>query len=212
MVSVVQAETPSIPNVSDCLEEGADCPDEEPSSINDTENETNEESNGNGNDEVVGGSTGPLFFDFIKLIFALLLVLALIYFLLKFVNKRNKLFSNVKALDNLGGISVGTNKSIQIIRIGSRFFVIGVGDNIEMLQEITDEELINDLTQQKDVGGFDPNGFISSFLQKRSNPSKDDGSTNQSNQTFKKLFTTELDQLKQQRKKIMNQHKEDYHE
>lgn len=53
---------------------------------------------------------GSLLFDLIKMFFALLLVLALIYLLLNFLNKRNKLFQKIKTLENLGGISVGQNK------------------------------------------------------------------------------------------------------
>lgn len=51
-------------------------------------------------------NNGSLLFDLIKMFFALLLVLALIYLLLKFLNKRNKLFQQIKALENLDRKSV----------------------------------------------------------------------------------------------------------
>ncbi|MFD1037975.1 flagellar biosynthetic protein FliO [Virgibacillus byunsanensis] len=157
--------------------------------------------------ESVGVSTGSLIFNLIKLVLALLLVLGLIYGLLKFLNKRNKLFSKVKALENLGGISVGPSKSVQIIRIGSSYYVIGVGDNIEMLQEITDEEMIKDLNDDEEPTKFDPNRLITSLFPKKENTDEES-----SKDHFKNLFTTELDKLKKNRTKIINRHKEDKNE
>src|SRR5699024_12724182 len=75
-------------------------------------------------DSIENIQSTSLIFNVIKMIVALLLVLALIYVLLIFIKKRNKLTQQVKVLDNLGGISVGPNKSIQLVRIGDRKSVV----------------------------------------------------------------------------------------
>lgn len=75
----------------------------------------------------------------VKTIVLLGLILFLIYFLLKLLNKKNRLFQQSKTLENLGGISLGQNKSIQVIRVGEKMYLIGVGDNVELLQEVSDE-------------------------------------------------------------------------
>ncbi len=56
----------------------------------------------------------------VKTIVLLGLILFLIYFLLKLLNKKNRLFQQSKTLENLGGISLGQNKSIQVIRVGEK--------------------------------------------------------------------------------------------
>lgn len=190
-------------SVLDCLGENADCIDDEVPNNELEENEANDDLLVNNN------QSSSMAFELVKMFFALLLVLGLIYVLLKFLNKRNKLFNQVKALENLGGISVGQNRSIQIIRIGNRLYLVGVGENVEMLQEITDEEVKQDILRNREETqeNFPIGSLLSSVVSSRKNQ------TNQSSGSeFKKLFSNELNNLKQNRKNIINKHKEDTHE
>ncbi len=189
-------------NVLDCLENNQGC-----------EEELNEAPGGQERGEETAGESpagGFLLFDLVKMFFALLLVLALIFLLLKFLNKRNKLFQQVKGLENLGGVSVGQNKSVQIIRIGTKFYMIGVGENVEMLGEVTDEQTVEELLHRnrEEADQTTAGQLLPAFLkQKQSENGKTPGQ-------FKKLFASELDSLKQTRKAIINQRgqKEDQHE
>jgi len=178
-----EAQTPS---VNDCLEEDAECEEEVTPSAED-EDETA---------PVAGfNDSNSLLFDLIKMFFALLLVLALIYIMLKLLNRRNKMYNQIKHLENLGGISVGQNKSIQIIRIGTRFYLVGVGDNVEMLQEITDEEIKDQLLEQGEEAPIQFNKLLPSFLGKKTEKNP----YNQENRDFKNLFSDELKKLKKNR-------------
>ncbi|WP_246202539.1 flagellar biosynthetic protein FliO [Virgibacillus doumboii] len=197
--TVVQAAST---NVKDCLEGNADCFDTNGTPANETED---------GNSESTGGeSGGSLLFTLIKMVFALLLVLGLIYLLLKFLKNRNKLFNQVQALENLGGISVGPNKSVQLVRIGSKVYVIGVGENVEMLQEIKDEEVKREILHNNDSNEIQQASLLTSLFQKNT----DTDEKNQSKKDFKNMFSTELEKLKQSRSKLINQrkNKEDKHE
>lgn len=193
------------PNVMDCLKENAECEDTDTPS-----NELNKDkSELTSPDE---SKSDSLLFTIVKTFFALLLILALIYLLIKFLSKRNKLFHQIKALENIGGISVGQNKSIQIVRIGSKIYMVGVGENVEMLEEITDDEVKNELLHrdENDTNDFSPSNLLPSFLQ-----GKKDGnsSSNETKSNFKHHFSNELEKLKQNRKNIlMQKQKEDKHE
>ncbi|SHF51843.1 flagellar protein FliO/FliZ [Ornithinibacillus halophilus] len=181
------------PKVSDCIEGTAEC-DDAPEATNSNEDST----------EITGNETSNSTFilNFIKMILVLFLILGLIYFLLKFLNKRSKMFNQVKALDNLGGVNVGPNKSVQIIRIGKKFYLIGVGDNVELLQEIQDEDVIKDLMSRKEE---QPVNILSSVFQQQA-----EGNTSNKNEgkSFKNLFSNELDKLKSNRKALINQQKQ----
>lgn len=108
------------------------------------------------NDLKNGSSTAPavstsygdtnLFLIFLKLIFALLIVLALIYLLYHFAAKRTGRFQASQALKNLGGISVGSNRSVQLVRIGEEILVVGVGDTVNLIKEIKDPQIVDMLT------------------------------------------------------------------
>ena len=195
--SDVEAKTP---NVKDCIENGEDC--SEPSSTGISEKENEQELNSRSN--------SSLFLDLVKMVFALLLVLALIYFFLKFINKRNTLHQQ-RALQNLGGISVGPSKSVQIIQVGSKYYLIGVGDNVEMLNEITDENLIEELVNDLEKDNIRFDNFLSN-LSKISKKRKE--STNSSEKNFKKMFSDELASLKENRGDLKKQHetRKDNHE
>ena len=174
--------------LDECLEEDADCIENEPAP---QENQS----------ETIGevADSESLAFSVVKMFFALLLVLVLIYILLKLMNRRNKMFQQVKMLENLGGISVGQNKSIQLVRIGSRLYIIGVGDNVEMLQEITDEAVIQEMMEQEKDEATS-HSLLKPFLSFPS-PKKDDHSK-EGKQDFTALFSRELNKLKQNRKQL----------
>jgi flagellar protein FliO/FliZ len=155
---------------------------------------------------------GALIFNLVKMVFALLLILVLIYLLLKFLNKRNKLSNQVKALENLGGISVGPSKSIQIVRVGSKIFLVGVGENVQLLEEIEDEQLRDEILQSyEQQSSMKAGNFFTTFQQRLT---KQEGESKDSSGEFKQLFSSELEKLKLNRKKLMNKHaeKEDSHE
>lgn len=191
-------------NVKDCLEHAEECTD--PSTGEMIEKQE---------DEDIGAgemNNSSLVFDLIKMVFALGLVLALIYLLLKFLNKRNTLHQQ-KSLQNIGGISVGQNKSVQIIKVGTTFYLIGVGDNVELLKEISDQDLIDDLLDDASQKENVPlNKYLSSIINRPSK--KNERADSQANNDFKQLFSDELDRLKENRNKIIKQYKDriDYHE
>ena len=78
--------------------------------------------------------------DFIKMFLALGFVLLLIYGAMKLVNKRNHLFDSQKTILNVGGTTLGNNKSLQIVKVGNSLLVLGVSDSIQLLKEVSDEE------------------------------------------------------------------------
>ncbi|MEC1678799.1 flagella biosynthesis regulatory protein FliZ [Bacillus mojavensis] len=134
-------------------------------------------------------------FDFVKMIFALLFVIALIYGLVKLMNKRNRLLKPFQYVENIGGTSVGQNRSIQLIKVGNSVLVVGVGETIQLLKEIEDEKEIEDILSQHEEA-------MSSKIewQKLAKPLK--GSKNQPQQkltSFSKALKEQLEELKQNR-------------
>ncbi|MCD5322695.1 MULTISPECIES: flagellar biosynthetic protein FliO [Pontibacillus] len=152
-------------------------------------------------------SEGSMLLDLIKLILALAFIIFLIYILLKFMNKRNKSIHPSKAMENLGGVPLGQNKSLQIVRIGQQVYAVGVGENVELVTEIKDEHTINELTKKKepDVQSFSPS-FIKQLLPQKKASGKDEEKS-YNDQSFQKLFQTELSSLKERRKQLVEAEK-----
>ncbi|MGV3489407.1 MAG: flagellar biosynthetic protein FliO [Tuberibacillus sp.] len=92
---------------------------------------------------VTENADGPsTFLTFIKLIFSLAVILGLIYLLYRFVSKRTRAYKTDGAIKNVGGVSVGTNRSVQLIRVGKEILVVGVGDSVQLLKEISDPDTV----------------------------------------------------------------------
>lgn len=195
-------------NVLDCLENEADCEEEEQSNQNE-EKEKLDDADLDEEDmsDLVGNDSfkaSTLFFNIVKMIIALLFVLALIYIILLVLRKRNKLMQDHDLLQNLGGISLGQNKSIQLIRIGSHIYVVGVGEHVELMLEITEAEVLETLL------ATDNNAEEVSFLQSLLPRSK--GKLEQSSQFINQL-NDELSKLKKNREELLDKaaEKDDEH-
>ncbi|MFD1018194.1 flagellar biosynthetic protein FliO [Thalassobacillus hwangdonensis] len=147
-----------------------------------------------------------LLWSLVKMFFALLLVLGLIYGLLKFFNKRSKLFGQSRKLENLGGLTLGPNRSVQIVRIADKVFVLGVGDDVNMLTEITDEKVIDELLDSK-TEGMDAS-VIGSMFSKLSKKDDDSTKADASSGNFRQLFDKELSDLKGKRKQMIHRQRE----
>ncbi|GAA0495677.1 hypothetical protein GCM10008986_23070 [Salinibacillus aidingensis] len=174
---------------------------------NEQQEEENNESNSSAEQEPeLQADNGSLMGNLIKMVIMLLIVLALIYFLLKFLQKRNKMFQQVQALENLGGISLGSNKSVQMVRIADRVFVIGVGEDISMLTEIEDEETKEELLKEDQEANTNQpfKAMLKSLEQRKEQQSDKESVTN----SFKEQFNSELKKLKNGRQKLMENNRD----
>ena len=69
-----------------------------------------------------------------------LLIIGLIYGLIKFLASRQRSLSNSGVVKVLGASSLGAQKSVQVIQVGEQLLVVGVGEDVSLLTEITDEQ------------------------------------------------------------------------
>ncbi|WNR46656.1 flagellar biosynthetic protein FliO [Paenibacillus roseipurpureus] len=95
------------------------------------------------------GSTSSMdsFFMVAKVISVLVLIIGLFLVLMRYLAKKNKgsLFGN--SIRSIGGVPLGPNKSIQIVEIGHSLFVVGVGENIQLLDKIIDADEVAYITE-----------------------------------------------------------------
>lgn len=142
--------------------------------------------------------------DYIKMIFALLFVIALLYGLLRFLNKRNRSFQRNQLIHNLGGVGVGQGKSIQLMQIGNSLYLVGIGENINLLKEITDPQEIEDLTKlyEEKLGSAQSLPYIMEFMNKLTK-NKAHTTKNNENPSFNETFQKKLDDIKRDRSEVL---------
>lgn len=175
-------------------EEGKGTTDGEQSNLNE-QSETSEASNG----------IGLTLWDFVKMVFATLFVIALLYFVLKLVNKKGAFHQKSNTLVSLGGVSVGNNRSVQLIKVGERVLVVGVGENIQLLTQIEKgdefDQILTDYNQKLD-NLAQPNDIItklSGLLKGKRKESK------AAPTSFQMLLKKQLDEISKDRKEILTE-------
>ncbi len=164
----------------------------------DNEKCLNNEDGGAGEDETESASSSIGIFDYIKVLFALGLVIGLLIFILKMINRKNLAYQQNSLMKNLGGISVGTQKSVQLLQIGNRLYIVGVGEDISLIREIEDPEEMEQIlgyyeNKQQEITTVP---FLSEMLSKLK-PAKNVQSEQPA--SFNDLFNAKLKNIKKER-------------
>lgn len=160
-----------------------------------TKNEQNQTSNSL--NETDDKSSHNISFPLFRMFIALAFIIFLIYALAKFINKRTRAFHGTRSLESLGGISVGQNRSIQLIKVGKRLLVVGVSDSIHLLKEITDEKEIQQFIEERQVS-LQQDDIFTKSKQWLSNKTK--GTAKGEN--FTSVFDKQLKKIVEERKKV----------
>ncbi|MBP2001107.1 flagellar protein FliO/FliZ [Paenibacillus shirakamiensis] len=85
-------------------------------------------------------STTGFISNVVNVIIVLIVIVVLIVFLIRFLGRRNRLFTRTQSIRTLGAVGLGPNKSLQVIEVGSSVYVIGVGENISLVDKIAEPE------------------------------------------------------------------------
>lgn len=144
---------------------------------------------------------GVTIWDFIRMIFATIFVVFLLYVVLKFINKKSRSYKSTQLVENLGGTPLGGNRSVQIVKISSRVFIVGVGENVQLLKEIDDAEERNQILADYNAKleqTVQPGDIVTKVMEK----TKHWKSTKNENATFSSLFKEQLDEISKGRKKL----------
>jgi flagellar protein FliO/FliZ len=72
----------------------------------------------------------------LRFIGSLLLIIVLLYFLSRFVSGKAAKMNRSGPFHSIGGYSLGNNKSIQLIMIGSTLYIIGVGQDVRLIRSV----------------------------------------------------------------------------
>ncbi|WP_394232519.1 flagellar biosynthetic protein FliO [Niallia oryzisoli] len=156
------------------------------------------------NQSAANRTVGLTIWDFIKMIAATVFVVALLYIILKFVNKKGHLYKGSQLIENLGGATLGANRSVQLIKVGKKILVVGVGENVQLIKEIDDlqeyEALLSAYNSRMDQL-TQPGDILSKVLMKKS------GSSEKKNESssFQSLLKKQLGDLSKGRQELYDE-------
>jgi flagellar protein FliO/FliZ len=151
------------------------------------------------------GTTSP--WDLIWVLFVLGIVVGLIVFILRFFAKRNRGWGMNRSLRSLGGFPLGTNKSMQIVEWNSRIYVLGIGDDVTLLESITEPEIVASLLAEHDTVTASTGVTLPEWLRRWSRRNNEDVGDDLSKEaingkSFEQTLENRLRQLSERRQRV----------
>ena len=198
----------TFPNTSTLADDNVFFCTENPDKCDDDKEPTIEPTQDNDADDAKNSSTvGLSAWDYIKTGFALIFVIGLLFALLKFINRKSRLYNKNQLMKNVGGISLGQHKSVQLIVVGNQYYLIGVGDDVRLLKEITDHDEIDKLTEYYEESGesLTEGWFVRIFTWFSEFRKERGGHSNSESTDFSNVFNTRLEEMKEERKRQISQ-------
>jgi flagellar protein FliO/FliZ len=156
---------------------------------------------------LVGGESAGknLFVLLIQLVFYTGIVVFMIYALIKFLSVRQRKLQRNNVFQVVSGVSVGNNKTLQLVKAGNKMYFIGVGDNVTLLKEIEDENEIASLQEDIEASEASPLATgIGRLLNKKEANTSDENNKSEFS-TFQKLMKNTMEKQKEKRNTLENE-------
>lgn len=155
-------------------------------------------------------AVGVSFWEYAKTLLALVFVVSLLYGMLKFINKKNLKYQQNQTIQSLGGLTLGAQKSVQLLRVGDALFLVGVGEEVQLLKEITDadqiEKLLSTYGDRQEETSVTP--YFIELLEKFKPKTKNDLNNSSNNSMFSEVLDKKLSEIKNQRSNQLEKWKE----
>lgn len=157
-----------------------------------------------------------LYGNLLTVFLSLALVIVLIVIFIKLLGRRNRLMQMNQSIRLLGGTGLGQNKSMQVVELGDTVYVLGVGEDITLIDKISDPEQVAlllstfDLKERQAASALMPRTWGNWFKQQRAkrhgmNEDSYDAVpdvTEREQHTFHEIFQSKLDQLPDRQSRV----------
>lgn len=152
-------------------------------------------------------STGIGYILFVFMV--LIIIIILIIVLIRFLAHKNRGWMANRAIKSLSGLHLGQNKSLQVVEIGRSLYIIGLGENVELIEKIEDEDEINYIKQSLDspksmfgYGNFTQMSDVfinlkNKFMNRSSNHYDDETPL-----SFQEVFNNKMNQISSRKKRV----------
>jgi len=152
-------------------------------------------------EDMKGPSQWEVLANLLYVIVILAVVIGLIIVLIKFLSKNSQRFYAAKGLRLMAGIQLGQNKSLQVVEVGRRIYLLGVGENIQLIDKIDDEQeadAIRQMLAANDTAGGEGWRKLLSLLNRRREPQKSESF--EATESFQEIFYRQMNRVSESKK------------
>lgn len=128
----------------------------------------------------------------IKVFVVLIIIIGLIFIFVRILAKKNKSWFGHRSITMLGGVQLGQNKSLRMMKIGKAIYIVGVGEEITLLDKIENEAeqeaIMASLEQEQETMGKVPFELVKRMLRK----SDKQPAQGETERTFQEIFQQKM--------------------
>ncbi|RJG22303.1 flagellar biosynthetic protein FliO [Paenibacillus thiaminolyticus] len=92
------------------------------------------------NGQIQTPGAGDYIGSLLTVLLSLAVIIVLIVLLIKWLNRKNRMWQMNQSIRTIGGTGLGPNKSLQIIEVGDVVYILGIGEDITLIDKISDPE------------------------------------------------------------------------
>ncbi|WP_128894230.1 flagellar biosynthetic protein FliO [Longirhabdus pacifica] len=129
--------------------------------------------------------------SFLYVIGTLIFIIFLFLIIIRFIHKKRSFWLPKSPIQSLGALSVAPQKTIQIIELGEVIYVIGVGDDITVLDKLSESEQVEKIREQLASPSSKTQAY-SFFEQWRKRNEKRNSNATTNDQHFQDMMEEEL--------------------
>lgn len=148
------------------------------------------------------GDASDLWLSLVKVIFVLIVIIGLILLIVKFLAKNNQAWFGKRSIRVVSGVQLAQNKSLQIVEIGDSIYLLGVGEDVRLVDKINDPEQVSLIREQLTPAQPEPNNWrrLLSGIGRRTDQEMDDPTMRQA--TFQEIFQQRMSRVNEQNRKM----------
>lgn len=97
-------------------------------------------------------STGSVYWMLFKVVGFLIVIIGIFLLIMRLVSQKNKLFQSGRSIKPIGGLGLGQHKSVQLVQIGKSLYVLGVGNDVNLVAKIDDPDEVQYIVEHFHAG------------------------------------------------------------
>lgn len=159
--------------------------------------------------EIPEFSSGELYGNFLQAIVILIVLIGCIVLLIRFLAAKNRKWMGNRSLQIYASLAVGQQKWLQVVEIGGAVYIVGVGENITLIDKIDDPaqaaKLLDSLAPQAQPSmgkAIDQLGQWIGGKRSRSEKLRDTGTETHAQEAFRELLQEKLKGLEQRKETL----------
>ncbi|MFC7679595.1 flagellar biosynthetic protein FliO [Paenibacillus sp. GCM10028914] len=164
--------------------------------------------------EELGSDTSGYYLQLFYVFVVLAIIVVAIVVLIRFLGRKNQSWMQGRSIRTLGAVGIGPNKSIQLIEVGDSIYLIGVGEDVSLIDKISDPAevaLIHaSFEQDHGIGSGTLPTFIHNFVARFRKEPKSEDIELEDTSSFHEVFESKLRSVPDRKQRVEEMLREDH--